>query len=194
MRLLVDMDEIITDFVGAACKAWGTEAENLYPHWTPGVWDMIPPLNKALKIPGPAMTDEEFWSRLNSSWFWESMEPLPWAREVIDLVSSTTDDWHIVTTPSHCPTSYTGKVRWLKKFFGPRFDRFAITPHKYIFAGPGVCLIDDRESNLRDFTAHGGGSTILFPRYHNSLHAMREDPIAVLREQLELLKGAKPCI
>lgn len=184
IRILLDMDEVIADFIGGACRAWGVSKDAVLSAWEPGIWDMQPPLTKALDLP-ELMTVDQFWLPLNTVAFWEGLDRLPSALPIIELVTSVTKDWHVVTAPSRSPSSYTGKVLWLKKLFGERFDRFAITPHKYIFAGENTCLIDDRESNLEEFKEHGGGHAILFPAHHNRLHGKASDPVAHVYEELQ---------
>ncbi len=184
MRILLDLDEVLTDFVGGSCRSFRVDKAKVLENWTPGEWSCVEPIAKAK---GFRLTDEFFWAVIHQQGeaFWENLEPLPWAAQVLDLVKSLTDDWHIISAPSLCPTSYGGKVKWLKKYFGKDFDRFAITPHKHIFAGKGTLLIDDRESNVTDFIA-AGGDALVFPRLHNSLYTLRNDPVGHLRRMLSL--------
>jgi len=184
VRILLDLDEVLCDFVGAACGAWGVRKEEVLRHWEKGVWDLIPPLSRALGRERPLL-EAEFWDRINGSeMFWAKLEPTPWARGVLALTQEITEDWHVISAPSSCVSSYCGKVRWLKRFFGIRFDRFAITPHKEIFAGESVILIDDRDTNIERFCA-AGGQGIVFPRHHNSEHPYQDNPLARLSEVLE---------
>lgn len=183
-KILVDLDEVLADFVGGAAEVWGTNRAEIERLTEPGTWDMKLPLDKILKRETP-LTDGEFWSRLNTVEFWENLKELPWMDEVVGLVNQASKgNWRIVTAPSQGTTSYDGKVRWLKKRFGHKFDKFAITPHKEDFAKPGVLLIDDRESNLTKFRAEGGQGC-LFPRMWNSHHPLAHDPITYVRIRLE---------
>ena len=189
------MDEVIVDFISGACKAHGTNYEAVLPHWLKGSWDMKVPLSRALgrSKPQDTLTPTEFWKPIDGDRdFWLNLEPLPWAHEVIELVKQYTDDWHIISSPSYCHTSYDGKVHWLKRYFGKDFNNFALTPHKHIFAGTGVTLIDDRDMNVEQFmwTREGvrtGGNGIVFPRHQNSNHPYVGFEIAYLRQSLNLL-------
>lgn len=187
MRILIDMDDTILDFVGPAAALWGKTRADLEAHWVPGEWDMIHPLAKCLRADGirAALTVTDFWARIEAERgaFWERLPALPWMDELIDVVQAITNDWHIVSSPARCPTCHDGKVRWLKKAFGSSFDRFALTPHKHIFAGPNVVLVDDRDANEQAFNA-AGGRAILLPRLHNALHWMRDDPMPYVRQAL----------
>lgn len=184
VRILIDMDEVLTDFVGAALSLWGKDRETVESFWVPGEWDCLPALNRS-RAPSEPITTEQFWFEIGR-WgdaFWRLLKPTPWIEDVNTLVRRTTDDWHIISSPSRCPTSYDGKVRWLKNYFGHDFDRFALTPHKEIFAGPRVILIDDSDANIQKFREHGGQG-IVFPRHNNSLHSLKEHPMKYVRQAL----------
>lgn len=186
-RIILDQDELLTDFVGAACKLWGTTTQEVVKNWEPGKWDMTGPVG--LTVLGKKLTDEEFWERINGDdEFWENMPSTPFRQELLAVVVQVVrDNYHIVSSPSRCPTCYNGKVKWLKREFGNEFNRFALTPHKEIFAQPGVLLIDDRDSNVENFIKHGGAG-IVFPTHHNSKHEFKHDPVLYVYEQLKEMK------
>ena len=96
MKIFLDVDEVLADFVGGACAVWGTTEAEVLPYWEPGVWNMIPPLSRALGLP-VTLTEEEFWAAIveRGDRFWLNLRPLPWAGRVIDLVQSG-----YYTTPS----------------------------------------------------------------------------------------------
>lgn len=180
LRIFLDLDEVLVDFVGGCCGVFKADLATLERNWPPGLWDVCVPLG---------VSEEFFWERLSKEGarFWIDLRPLPWARELIDLVGSITDDWYIVSAPSRCSTSYDGKVRWIKNFFGPDFTRFVLNPHKEILAKPGTVLIDDRDRNVTEFILEGG-SGILWPGHQNSLHEYKRDPLAYVRPKLLALK------
>jgi len=180
------MDEVLVDFVGGALRAHGWTRERLYSAMEPGVWNMAEPMG---------LTHQEFWKPIDrlGVHFWCNLPALPWAAELLEIVKQLTDDWHIVSSPFPSGTrySYEGKVRWLKQRFGPRFDRFAITRHKYIFAGPNVILIDDNEETVKRF-CEADGLGLLFPRRLNKLHLYGGDPVNYMRPYLkELCHGVQ---
>ena len=193
---MLDMDEVLTDFVGGVCRLWGVTKPALEATWPVGTWGMVAPLQALTSFSQektPAGQERDFWLRIEGCpGFWEGLETLPWADEVVDLVAGLVgDNWRVVTAPSRDVDCYTQKVRWLKRKFGWRFDRFHVTPHKHDLAKPGVVLVDDRESNVASFTGGTGAEGVLFPTYHNALHALRADPLAFVRAELEALKGGR---
>lgn len=178
LRIFVDMDNVLVDFDPGACRVHGVSYDRMMAERRPGEWDMT----RALGL----KSHNEFWKPINEggSQFWEELQPLPWANELIGMVSCLTSDWHVITAPSLCPTSYNGKVKWLKNFFGSAFDQFCITPHKEIFAhGQHTILIDDREKNCDKFR-EAGGRSILFPSHGNNLHAWKHEPITIVDQEL----------
>lgn len=202
-RILCDMDGVFVNFDDMACKAHGVSVEEMTRHREPGEWSIVRPLgiarNERLGIDGPSeFTENDFWKPITAlkERFWLSLAPMPWHRELLHLLDSVSDDWHIVTAPSRCPSSFTGKVKWLQRYFGVSFNRFALTPHKYTFATPGAILIDDRASNVKDFIINPVtkqptlAEAHLFPHYGNTNYSYSADPVGWLERRLrQYLKG-----
>lgn len=184
LRILLDMDDVLVDSITAFCEVHGTTRPAVEACWTPGEWHVRLPISKALGL-DPPMDEAAFWKPINGDpGFWLNLKPLPWLDEVFNVVRLYTRDWHIVSAPSECSTSYNGKVAWLKHWFGAGFDRFALTPHKYIFARPGVVLVDDRDSNVDAFMKEGGYG-VVFPSLHNRQHKRRNDPLGHIHHCLD---------
>jgi len=180
MRILLDMDEVITDFTQGALILHGFSVEDLEKVRTPGSWDINTPLG---------LTPGQFWRPINEAGeqFWTDLEPLPWAHEVVDIVESLfPEEWYIASSPSWQIDSRTGKIKWLQNFFGKQFDRFVLTPHKHLMAHSGSVLIDDRDYNVEKFR-EAGGHSIVFPTRGNSLHLKSQDPMTHLITELETL-------
>jgi 5'(3')-deoxyribonucleotidase len=192
-RILLDMDEVLTDFVGAACELWGASYGEVLPHWPPAQWDMVSPVDAAIRSKGirdpesPELTFEEFWKPINENEaFWAGMRKTPWCDAVITLVRMFCDDVHVISAPSLCISSHTGKIKWLRRMFGQDFSNFALTPYKELFVSEGVVLIDDRDLNCERFRKHGGTS-IVFPTHHNRMHSFKTDPVQYVESALNQL-------
>lgn len=180
MTILLDLDEVLADFVGGALRVHGWTRERLETVWRPGTWSIVEPMG---------LTPEAFWEPINAMGdaFWLGLQPLPWAIDVVRIVDSVVDNWYIITSPGHHVSGYTGKIRWLRRFFGMTFERFVITQHKTLLARAGTLLIDDREDTVKAFEA-AGGQGLLFPSRHNTLYRWADDPAkylsGVLRKML----------
>lgn len=188
MRILLDLDCVLADFVDGCCREWGLLTQEVYSNWRTGEYPMNNALAKTLGW--EEMSDAQFWQKLNGkARFWAELPRTPWMVDLLELCyhAASPEETFIVTSPSHCPTSYYGKAQWLKEHFGSTFSRFDITPHKERFGRiPGTILIDDHEGNCEKFRK-AGGRAILFPAHHNSLHHLKHDPLSFVREAL---KGA----
>lgn len=178
-KILLDLDEVLVDFVGAAAKIHGWTLERLYTLWEIGIWDMAA---------GMRMSPVDFWTPINDAGaaFWENLEETPWADELIGLVKSHSSSWAIASTPSYHQSSYIGKTNWLQRKFGPDFIDFHLTHAKGDFADADTILIDDREKTVNVFRAFGG-QAILFPARHNRHHALAADPMPYVSQVLKEL-------
>lgn len=183
MKIFLDMDEVLVDFIGGACSRWEVQLGDVIGCWEKGVWGMVPPLGRVL---GRELSQEEFWEKINGVDFWTGLKPHPWMEELIGTVYQYTKEWYIVTTPSRCPTSYDGKVRWLKKRFGKQFTSFVLTKHKHLLANRDTILIDDKDATVDAFIK-AGGLGIVFPRHHNSRHEFSSNPLEKVVEDLSRL-------
>lgn len=186
MRIFLDVDDVLADFTGAACRLHGVSRADLESARVPGTWSIVETLAQIRQQP---MTQEDFWHPIHvqGAEFWANLEILPWMDALVKTVRAATDDWHLVTAPSTCSTSYNGKIRWIRRHFGSQFDRFSIHPHKHLYAQPGSVLIDDRESTVERFRQHGGVG-IVFPSTGNSLYSEAANPVSYVRRQLEIQK------
>lgn len=188
MIILLDMDEVLVDFVTAACEIHGILRQKMEEYRKPGHWSIVEPLAAAL---GHELSLDDFWSKIHEAGedFWTNLKPTPWAADVVSLVEKFSTEWHIVSAPSQETHSYTGKVRWLKNYFGNDFDHFILSPHKYLTAGPDRLLIDDRKANLKKFMydEHNrptGGKGVIFPSKGNECHPWADDPLPLLQSCL----------
>jgi len=181
LTVFLDMDEVISDFRGRAYQVHNTTRDLVEAKWTPGEWDICTPL---------AMTPDWFWKRIHE-WgegFWTGIDPMPWARELVNLVEKISKDWYVVTSPSRNPTSLSGKQRWCNEYFNgsedKHFPNMIPTPHKHLLSMPNTLLIDDREETVKRFNNAGEGKALLFPSLGNSLHEFADDPMSWLIPEL----------
>lgn len=172
--LLVDMDGVLVDFVTAALRLHGRM--DVEENWPAGTWDFPTVLG---------ISDREFWHPIHEAGaeFWASLTSYPWCDELLSLIADS-GNWSILTSPSHDPYCSAGKIRWLQERFGRGFRNFLVGPPKWLCARPDQLLIDDNDSNVRNFRARGG-QAILFPQPWNENHALTIDRIGYVREQLE---------
>jgi hypothetical protein len=180
-RLLLDMDDVLFDFVGGACEVWGiTDPALVQRVRSRRDWNLAPVFSEVLGT--PLMTNDQIFERINGkASFWQYLEPLPWLYDLVQLADEVADEWGIVTAPQHCETCYVGKLRSLRQHLGAKFNKYHPTADKHWLASPGVLLIDDREEGIDKFVAHNGDG-LLFPMPHNRLRHFSTDPVTFIRD------------
>jgi 5'(3')-deoxyribonucleotidase len=183
MKIFLDLDDVLVDFRGAAAQLHNRQPPK--PSELPTVWDLP-------SVWG--ITVEQFWRPIHDAGeqFWLELQPLPWMVDLVDLCHRfvSREDLYIVTSPSECPSSYVGKIKWIKRYFGDDFNQFFLTPHKEMLAQRDRILIDDRSINVHNFRQEGG-SAFLFPSVANHNYMMLTDMDLALDDlviQLESLE------
>lgn len=177
----LDMDGVLADFISAACKWHGRDNPyaNRQNHGNSQLEDLL------------GLDPSTFWKGLNYE-FWHTIEPLPHAQELFELVSRYYDREHIciLSSTSYLDGAGDGKRDWLRKHFPQLGKNFIFTSQKGLCAGPNKLLIDDFEKNTNAFKKYGG-SAFLFPGKHNKLYYISDDPLSHLGDFLKARDGAE---
>lgn len=181
--IYVDVDETIGDWLGEllSCIDIGWTRERLAAEWAkqdPRTWDVFSVL---------PISEADSWARIHAEGpaFWAEIEPYPWAVDLVSLcqaLAATT----LLTSASEHPSSYAGKAQWIDAHF-PGVDHWVGRGCKGRHGRPGALLIDDSPKNCETFRERGG-KAILFPGLGNELHALANDPMPYVREQLADLR------
>jgi hypothetical protein len=140
--IFLDMDGVLCDFHGRAAEDFGCDV-NDFTEWA--IWEPM------------GLTEEEFWTWLGtrSREWWSSLNPYPWAEELVSMVASVDPEYRILSTASK-GHSVAGKIDWFHNHFGEQFHRFHFTSQKPDLAARGRLLIDDSDHNCKGFAAKGG--------------------------------------
>lgn len=164
ITIYVDMDGVLFDFVGAACKIHNRSTEDIHE------WDFFKEWG---------MSDDEFWKPIVSIGheFWENLPLYPHAMDLLKVVEKYDPDWSILSSPAGVGHTYngnldytecvTGKSASITKHFGVNvLFRSIFTRKKERLAIPGSILIDDNDKTVENFTSsHALG--LLFPQKWN---------------------------
>lgn len=166
MKIFIDMDGVLSNFVGGVAPLLGTDehelSSKLFLHQTYNIADALDTRWEHIE---EAINDQgvEFWSGLNR---------YHWAEDLLIylLEETSSSNIYIVTDPGQFQYSHAGKMLWMKEHLGYKFKNYAMTPYKHLLADRNSILIDDNRNNVSAFK-RAGGRAILFPQPWNSSDA-----------------------
>ena len=159
MQIYLDIDGVLAEFVAGVEKWYNVDLSNHrkfdfdYEEET-------------------GMSCEEFWDGLTYD-FWFNLEFTPWAQELLEYLMPY--DPILLSSPSWQGAG--GRQAWIKKHL-PGFierGRYILTPIKWVVAGSGRLLIDDRSRTCKQWREYGGVA-IVFPRRWNNEGRLLKDP------------------
>jgi 5'(3')-deoxyribonucleotidase len=170
MKLLLDMDGVLADFVTGACTMFN--AEN--PYHDPanaGKWDFVPLLrSNGIDLP---ISESGFLASLDWK-FWAGLPVMHDAYVIYDICVKAVGPKNLAILTSPPETNYVdclfGKKEWLRKHFPNHPERnFIPTSAKEFCAHRDSFLVDDADHNIDPFTSEGGHA-YLIPRIWNTRH------------------------
>ena len=164
--IYLDMDGVLTDFVGAVAKLFKYKGD-IYKDWRHLLNENK--VGDPYSIEGVLdITSKQLWDVIDSIGpsFW-MMRYYPWAMELYKMLKGY-GEVVILSSPSMSVNSWLGKVHSLQMFFGSTFRDFILcpAPHKTKLANKNSILIDDAERNINNFV-NAGGHGIIFPQPWN---------------------------
>lgn len=176
MKCFLDLDGVLVNFVGGACRHHRVATPYTRPE-SLGEWDCV-------KLLG--MDDGQFWRGLGFD-FWRLLDWMPDGRDILAVVENTfgMDNVCLLTSPSDNHGSVEGKRAWVKFHTPSYFRRLIVGSAKEFMAGPDRILIDDSPVNVGKFTA-SGGTALLVPRPWNHRHEL--EAVATVRDELTAIK------
>lgn len=170
------MDNVLVNFVGGYCEAFGIDYDELMCRWPDGQWSMSEVLG---------ISREAFGDQIDSKGaeFWANLKPYPHADKLWDLCKFF-GEVSICSKPIS-PQCVCGKLQWLNKWRKVKnFEEYIFTPNKYMCSRLDRILIDDREDVVDEFCRHGGLG-IVFPSFTNKLYHLKDDPVKYVRDNLK---------
>jgi 5'(3')-deoxyribonucleotidase len=169
VKLFLDMDGVLADFVDGACKA----------HDRPSPYIDQLAYGKFEMEKLWAINANEFWSKIDADPdFWINLKKTPEA----DILVERSIEWFgresiaILSAPSMDPKCVPGKRRWMQKHYPRLAKNMIFTSAKEFLASNKNVLVDDKSSNVQHFI-EAGGIGIQMPRlwnaqWHRSNHAL----------------------
>jgi len=178
--IFLDMDGVITDFVGGVCRA--LDRPNPYPEETRDYtfWNAWPDI---------ATKDVD---AICYQVFWHNLEWVDDGRDTLRAIKATLglEKVYLLTMPMPNLESASGKMMWINDNLPIYLSRTIITTRevpKAFLARPDALLIDDKDENVEEFRT-AGGNAILVPRPWNK--AFKDSDVAsqIVRKKLEQFK------
>lgn len=148
----VDLDGVVANFTKAACKVLEIE----YPEHCSISYEW---LYKEANRP-----KKEFWKKIRGEEFWTSLEPFPWANEIVNTVEQHCETFRFLSKPTFDPGCYSGKYKWVEKHFPKHIDKLILIngDKGAVCSGKKSFLIDDRVENIYSWEKNNG-ETFFWP-------------------------------
>ena len=168
MRILLDMDGVIADFVGGALDRFEARLDgrevvfcNGTRHpWPPGEYEV----NKVLGVDA-----YYFWERLNHPGFWSGLPAYLWLGELMEALQGHEVFVCSMPTISGGRRCLSEKLFWLQRHVPELANRYVFATHKFLCARPDTLLIDDSDIQCHAFRL-ANGRACLFPQIWNAGH------------------------
>ncbi len=182
-EIFIDLDDVLNTFTMYALRQMGcsvsrTNYDEYDPDWG---YDIVKACNELrANLNGQnrtiSYTALSFWDSVPQS-LWAFVPKTYFCDELIETCANLVGKRNvcILTTPIDDPDCVAGKLEWIQEFLPTWIHRqYAMCPRKEFCAHPNALLIDDKESNLFDFTSgFRGGYGILVPRPWNANRNVR---------------------
>lgn len=180
MKLFLDMDGVLADFVGSISKAHNKPS----PYTDPSTIGISLGLFDIEKIWG--ITIKQLFEPSNNYDFWHKMDKTPEADELVKAAFKAvgSDNVAILTAPSISEWCVPGKRAWVRRHYPELVNKIIYGSAKEFLSGPDKILIDDRDKNIDAFN-QAGGRGILIPRLWNKDHELADKALSITLERLD---------
>lgn len=187
IRIALDMDGVVTDFMGDLFYHFGIEMVNPYNsscglELEVGCWDTIPAICEHLKI-----TERELWNELNED-FWGNMSWTKRGSDLLELCEDAVgkDNMFLLSSPAN-PISASGKIKWVNHHLPDYNSRLHLAKNKGFASSPFTILLDDGHHNIESFKKYAG-LTVLVPSYYNADHELMSSLYTTVQHRLSKMK------
>jgi 5'(3')-deoxyribonucleotidase len=149
LRIALDLDGCIAFWEKAAAETCGVDYEDE---------KIREELKNGKRMETYVGGDDKMWPMIDAEGeeWWEDMEKLPWADDLIDLLRKESKDFFFLSSPSDSPLCYSGKIKWVLKNYPDLSKKLILGTQKHMFAGPNTLLVDDTDKKIKKFREYGG--------------------------------------
>ena len=152
VKVFLDMDGVISNWLGAACKLCDVDLED-------------EEVRKQIKERDGFIDDyvdeKVLWKNIEDAGvdFWENLELFSWSKKLYRALKENADEFSILSSPGKFTeiacSACNGKVLWLDKHFDNK-DSYIFTYKKYLCASENAILVDDGQHKIEPFVEAGG--------------------------------------
>lgn len=158
MRILVDVDGVIADFVGSALRVVEQLGGKAIGAHEVREWDIENLL--------PSAKRQLFWDRVTAAGFCASLDAYPGSVEAISRLRRRHDVYFVTSDMATCPTWAHERRAWLKQHFDVHYRSIVHTHAKYLVSGDA--LIDDKPEHIEAWgNDHPKGAALLWDAAYN---------------------------
>lgn len=179
MRIFLDMDGVIADFVTASLSLHKRldllQKDKLCYN-----------LNTEVGI-----SQQEFWDKINpdiygSVTFWRDVPTYPYTNDLWNILIQkySANNIIITTQASEFPVMY-GKLLWLQKNIHPYPTKIILDKDKSQYATPNSVLIDDCDDNVNEFVKMGGKAVLLPQKWNSKYNLVDCNVIGYIFDELD---------
>lgn len=149
LRCFLDIDGVVSFWEKAACKSCQIDIEDK---------EIRNKLKSGTRLETLVGGERKLWDIIDKEGieWWENIEKLPWADDLVNLVKKEINDFCFLSSPSNNPLCAAGKIKWLRKHYGDKFKDFLIGRNKHLCASDISLLIDDSLEKTKKFRKYGG--------------------------------------
>lgn len=168
-RILLDMDGVIADFIGAAISLHKPKDSTVVN------WDFFEQWG---------LTASDFWTPMGYD-FWLNIPKTIEAIRIVQMCEVAVGPKNVCLLTAPCKTKgcRDGKADWIDRHF-PRYnDRHLIGAAKNFCSSPNSLLIDDSDKNCEEFVG-AGGQVCLYPQPWNKARDNTHIAVQVLAKSL----------
>jgi len=184
MKIFLDMDGVITDFVipaMAKCEAEINEAE--YPATCK--WNILSAINQVRTDRGlKPIGKKRFWDSLNYD-FWRRLKMYTGVMEFISKLEKVGEVF-IATSPTLSSDCVAAKYDWIIGNLPDYRRKLFICTMKEQLASPEAILIDDRDQNCIKFDKSGGHGILLNRPWNQGGYSL--DPYQEVLNEIDKIK------
>lgn len=152
IRILLDMDGVISDWLGAACKLCDIDLNDE---------EIREGLKKEKGFLENHVDEKVLWKNIEEAGvgFWENLELFSWSKKLYNTLKELGDEFAILSSPGKfteiASNACNGKVLWLDNHFSNKED-YIFAYKKFLCASGNTILVDDSPNKIDPFIEAGG--------------------------------------